>query len=228
MRLLWAIDTQYDTSCGNDYNHIIDCDNTVFIPFRGSKQDGKISISYIQIDKKTGSQLGALPQRTETFDLFPNIFYSQNIYNVGNKTIKYKSEHYIECLENEKVIWTFRHWAYLYTDIVEKDGYIIFGTDGMGSRLYCLDAQSGKLLSETRTHFSGFYDYSGFNWYKDNLVVYGKGTLTVINPFTGEIMNEHKISSKYPYRSFLQVLNGYAYCCVTTNCNQPTILCFKL
>ena len=228
MKLLWTVDTQYDTFSCDKYNHIIDCKDTVFVPFCGTEENKKISITYIQIDKKTGKRIDSLPQRIETFDLQYKILYSNKTYKIGNKTIKLKSEHYIECIENQKVIWTFKHWAYLYTEIVEKDNCVIFGTDGMGSRLYCLDAETGKLMSETKTRYSGFYDYDGFNWYKGNIVVYGKGTLALLNPITGEVVDEHKIPSKYLYRSFLKVIDGYAYACVLTNDNQPTIMCFEL
>ena len=228
MKLLWTIDTQYDTFCADKYNHIIDNGDTVFIPFCGKEEDEKISISYIQIEKNSGVRVDGKLQKIETFDLPHDISYTKKICRMGNKVIKYKSERYIECQEDEKVIWTFKHWGYLYTDIIEKNGCVIFGTDGMGSRLYCLDAKTGKLRSETKTHYSGFYDYDSFNWYGENLVVYGKGSLAVLNPFSGEIIDEHKIPSKFPYRSFLQVINGYAFACVVTDNNQATILCFQL
>ena len=228
MKLLWTVDTQYDSFCCEKYNHIIDSDGVVLIPFCGTERDKKITIEYIQIDKKTGRRIDCIPQRIETFDLIHDTLNSEKTYNIGNKIIKSISEHYIECLENQKSIWKFKHWAYLYTEIIEKNNCVIFGTDGMGSRLYCLDTETGKLMSETKTHYSGFYDYNGFNWFGDNMVVYGKDTLIVLNPFTGDIVDEHKIPSKYLYRSFLQVIDNYAYACVLTNSNQPTIMCFQL
>ena len=228
MKLLWTIKTQYDKFDTSNFNHIIADGNTVFIPFSGIEGNNEIQIKYIQLDKKTGKLIDSAPQRQETYPLLPNTFYTKKNYAVKDKIIKYKSEHYIECLENGKALWQFKHWAYLYTDIIEKNGCIIFGTDGMGGRLYCLDIQNGKLISETKTHFSGFYDFNGFNWYSDDLVIYGKGTLAVLNPFSGEIVDEHKIPTKFPYRSYLQVIDGYAYCCVHTDNNEASVLCFEL
>ena len=228
MKLLWTLNAQYDKFDTSNFNHVIDCGDTVYIPFSGNEGDNEIHITFVQVDKQSGKLIDNSPQRQESFALFPNIYYTKKIYVFGDKTVKYKSEHYIECLQNGKPIWQFKHWAYLYTDIIEKDGCVIFGTDGMGGRLYCLDLNTGKLISETKTHFSGFYDYNGFNWIGDNLVVYGKGTLAVLNPITGEIIDEHKIPSKYPYRSYLQVIDGYAYCCVHTDSNDASVLCFEL
>lgn len=227
MKLLWTLDTQYDAFNTSNFNHIIDDGDTVFIPYSGIIQDGKIQINFVKVDKQSG-KIDYAPQRQETYSLFPSISYSKKNYVFADKIIKYKSEHYIECIENGKALWQFKHWAYLYTDIIEKNNCVIFGADGMGGRLYCLDIDTGKLLSETKTHFSCFYDYVGFNWYGDNLVLYGKGTLTVLNPFTGEIIDEHKIPSIYPYRSFLKVIDGYAYCCVQTDSNDASVLCFEL
>ena len=189
-----------------------------------------MQIHYIELDKSNGVVASDVPQKMKIFDLPEQQRYDNRQFVFDNKIIKSKSVggKIIECLENGKNIWQFKHWAYLYTDIIEKNGCIIFGTDGMGSRLYCLDIQTGKILSETKTHFSGFYNYKGFNWHKENIVAYGKNSIIVINPFSGEILDEHKIPSKYPYRSFLQVINGYAYCCVLTNDNRPTIFCFAL
>ena len=166
-------------------------------------------------------------------DGYDVVFYDRKEYTFGNKVLRAKrfinkESHVIECICEGKTLWEMRHWAYLCTEIIEKNGCVIFGTDGMGGRLYCVSLETGQVLSETKTHFSGFYDFRGFNWHNGNIVVYGKGTLCVINPFTGEVVDEHKIPSQFLYRSFLKVLNGKAYACVTTNSNAATLFCFKL
>ena len=230
MKLLWTLDTEFSHFNCDGHNFIIDDGDSVFIPYSGTKDSKKIKIEYIQIDKNTYKPVSDASRRVETFDVVPHIFYEDKNYVFGNRIIKSKenSGRIIECLEDGKVIWQFKHWAYLYTDILEKNGCAIFGTDGMGGRLYCLDVNTGKIISETKTHFSGLYEYNGFNWHNGNLVLYGKGTLAVLNPFSGEIIDEYKIPSKYLYRSFLQVIDGYAYCCVLTDHNQSTVFCFEL
>ncbi|MDE7336861.1 MAG: hypothetical protein K2N32_01970 [Clostridia bacterium] len=232
MKLLWKCEPSRSLLIGSTYNSlnkIIDCNDYIYVPSEATVVNNKAQISYVKIDKLNGSSYAT--EKIEVFDLPPHkLYYDAKDYILGNKIIKSKAMggRTIECFENGTEIWKFKHWAYLYTDIIEKDGCIIFGTDGMGSRLYCLDIQTGKVLSETKTHFSAFYDYNGFNWHNGNLVVYGKGSLLILNPFTGEVIDEHKIPTKYLYRSFLQVINNYAYCCVRTNNNQPTVLCFAI
>lgn len=230
MKLLWSIDTKYTTFEMSEYNEIIDNGDVVYLPYSGEKVGNVINIQYITVDKITGQYNKNIPFKTESVIVPETIFYSSRKYIFGDKEIRIAdtSRLILECWQNNNMLWRFKAWAYLYTDIIEKNGCIIFGTDGMGSRLYCVDLETGELISETKTHFSGFYDFREFSWHNGNLVIYGKNALTIINPFSGEIIDEHKIPTKYLYRCFLKVIGDYAYCCVTTDNNRPTILCFAL
>lgn len=230
MKLLWTIETKYEPSYMDEYNEIIDSGDIVYLPYSGEKAENVRTIHYIAVDKVTGQYNKDFFSKTKSFTIPKHIFYEERKYIFGDKEICFAdtSRLCIECWQNNNMLWKFKAWAYLYTDFVEKNGCIIFGTDGMGSRLYCLELETGKLISETKTHYSGFYDFREFNWHNGNLVVYGKNTLAVINPYTGEIIDEHKIPVKYLYRGFLTVINGYAYCCVVTDYNHPSIMCFAL
>lgn len=233
MKLLWKTETDYETNRGGDYARIIDDGDTIYVPRSGNRTNKKIAIRYIAVDKATGAINNNVPQRTETYNLQDHISFDAKEYRSGDMILRAKrfidkDSHVIECLQNGKTLWEFRHKAYLYTDITERNGRVIFGTDGLGSMLYCLDIATGTPLYEIKTHFSGFYDYKSFSFYKENLIVYGRGTLVAVDFTTGRIVDEYKIPRKYPYRSFLTVLNGCAYCCVLTDDNRSTVLCFEL
>lgn len=230
MEMLWTIETKYETFNAREYNEISVDGDIVYLPYSGEKEGDTRRINYIAVDKSTGRRIESIPIKVEAVVPPEVISYGQKKYVFGDKEIRVTGAMArIECYQNDKLRWKFNAWAYLYTDIIEKNGCIVFGTDGMGGRLYCLDIETGRAVSETKTHFSGFYDFREFNWHKGNIVVYGKGTLVVVDPFTGEIVDEHKIpAKKYPYRSFLKVINGYAYCCVTTDDNRHSVICFAL
>lgn len=230
MKCIWSIETEYEALRAGENRYVLDDGEIAWIPFSGMRETDKIVFQYLPIEKRTGARIETLPPKTGVFETSQPVFYDQKTYRFGSKIVRSETigGQIIECREAGELVWKFRHRAYLYTDIIEKNGCIIFGTDGMGSRLYCVDLQTGHTVSETKTHFSGFYDHHGFEWYNGKLVVYGKGTLALLDPFTGEFADEWKIPTRYPYRSFLRVINDYAYCCVLTKTNRATVFCVAL
>ena len=212
----------------NEYGTIVDYGDAVLLPYSSDKKDNSVTVKYITVDKTTGQRIKNTPFKTENVPVPASVCYDKR-WIFGDKEIRCNTnERFIKCWSNDNILWKFTTWAWLYTEIIEKNGCIIFGTDGMGGRLYCLELETGKLISETKTQHSAFYDFRGFNWYNDNVVVYAKGVLAVVNPFTGEVVDNHKIPTKYPYRGLLKVLNGYAYCYVMTDNNHYSVICFVL
>lgn len=230
MKLLWTIDLGYRPFNKDEFGNIVDNGDTVLLPCSSEEKDNSMLVKYITVDKTTGQRIESIPIKTETVPMPKGYVTSDKRWTFGDKEVRCTTyNRFIECWRNGERLWKFTTWAWLSTDVIEKDGCIIFGTDGMGGRLYCLELETGKVISETKTQHSAFYDFRGFNWYNDNLVVYAKDKVAVVNPFTGDIIDEHKISlKKYPYRSFLTVINSYAYCCVMNDPNEYSIMCFAL
>lgn len=213
-----------------EFGSIVDNGDTVLLPCSSAENDNSILIKYITVDKFTGHRIENMSDKTETVPIPKSNICLEKRWTFGDKEVRCRtSRRFIECWRDKEKLWEFTTWAWLYTEVIEKDGYIIFGTDGMGGRLYCLELETGKLISEIKTQHSAFYDFGGFNWHNNNLVVYTKNKVAVVNPFTGETIDEHKISAKkYPYRSFLKAIDDYAYCCVTTDANEYSVMCFEL
>lgn len=236
MKLLWTIDLGYMpfALCKSGYyefGKFVDNGNTVLLPCSSHEKGNSIIIQYITVDKTTGQRVESIPIKTESAPVLKrNISNLEKWWDFGDKDVRCLTYgRFIEGWRNDKKLWKFTTWAWLSTEVIEKNSCIIFGTDGMGGRLYCLELETGKVISEIKTQHSAFYDFYGFNWHNGNLVVYAKDAVAVVNPFTGEIVDAHKIpSKKYPYRSFLKVVNGYAYCCVTTDRNEYSVMCFDL
>lgn len=233
MEFLWSKTTEYSAGDFGAHDALFVNGNTVYVPFRSVTENFQREIEFSALNAYTGAPMANTPPRKKIVALpTSRVSYEQKEYPFEpfDMTVRSKSVggHIIEAYRNRRPLWRFKHWAYLYTDMIEKNGCLIFGTDGMGSRLYCVDILTGALVSETKTHYTGFYDFRAFNWHEDSLVVYGKNALTVLDPFTGKTVDEHKIPARYPYRSLLQVINGLAYCRVLTDDNTPTWLCFKL
>ena len=230
MKLLWIIDLGYRPFNKGEFGNIVDNGDTVLLPCSSEEKDNSILVKYITVNKTTGQLIENAPIKTETVPVRKEYISFEKRWTFDGKDISCNTYgRFIEGLRNDKKLWKFTTWAWLSTEVIEKDGYIIFATDGMGGRLYCLELATGKVISETKTQHSAFYDFRGFNWHKGNLVIYAKDKVAVVNPFTGEIIDEHKISSrKYPYRSFMTVINGYAYCCVMNDPNEYSVMCFAL
>ena len=59
-------------------------------------------------------------------------FYTDHVFHLPPYEIAHKGEFSYVCSREGHPVWTFRTRGYLYTDIVQYDDAVVFGTAGMG------------------------------------------------------------------------------------------------
>jgi hypothetical protein len=107
-------------------------------------------------------------------------------YTFGDKYLKYNQRSTIECFDKEshKNIWKVKFKGFIYTHIELKNNYLLFGTAGRGGAFYCIELETGKIITE---HINGGCKF--YEWQNNSIILKDKkGNLQQINPFTGEIL----------------------------------------
>ena len=111
----------------------------------------------------------------------------------------------------------------MYTDIFLKEHYLIFGTAGKGGAFYCIELESGNVLTEFTNR-----DSSQFAWQNGTIILRDiKDNLVQINPYSNKILNELKLKDKLFYAPIV-VYNEYIYATVhNKKQNIAEIICVK-
>lgn len=113
------------------------------------------------------------------------IFSDSKTYEFGDVSVKMKSSFIMECKEksSKKLIWKLKLRAYLYTEIIEKNGVIYFGTDGNGKagRMYAVSLNTGEILWEYENHGT-----SNFFLTEEGIILADADkNIVILNPDTG-------------------------------------------
>lgn len=122
--------------------------------------------------------------------------------------LKYNQGSIIECFDkgtkNQK--WRIKIKGFLYTDILLKNNCLTFGTAGRGGAFYCVELESGKILTEYVNK-----NASEFEWMNDSIVLSDTvGNLVQIDPYSGKVLNELKLKDKL-LRTPILVNKDYIY-----------------
>lgn len=118
-----------------------------------------------------------------------------------NQHLKYNQLSIIECSDKstKKVNWKVKIKGYLYTDILLKNNCLTFGTAGKGGAFYCIELDSGNILTEYSNS-----DSSQFEWKNDSIILRDiKGNLVQLNPYSNKVLNELKLKDKLFYAPIL-------------------------
>ena len=81
----------------------------------------------------------------------PEEYYVEAAYDLGEYRIEHKGNCGYVCKAKGIPIWEFRGRAYLYTDMVQWNNRVFFGTAGNGGYFYVLDLESGQNLVSIKT-----------------------------------------------------------------------------
>lgn len=81
----------------------------------------------------------------------PEKYYVEEAFDFGKCRIEHKGNCGYVCKTNGIPMWEFRGKAYLYTDIVQWNNRVFFGTAGNSGYFYVLDIESGKNLVSIKT-----------------------------------------------------------------------------
>ena len=73
------------------------------------------------------------------------------VYQFGEYTISHRGEWNYVCRHNGEEIWTFRAYAWRYTEICSFGERIFFGTAGQGGYFYLLDLKTGVPVLKLKT-----------------------------------------------------------------------------
>ncbi len=83
----------------------------------------------------------------------------------GEYTISHHGEWGYACKKNDQLLWKKSLKGYLYTDIVLKQGNIIFGTSGQGGHFYSLNIDTGEVVFDFNTRGTSVYFDVNQNYY---------------------------------------------------------------
>lgn len=224
MKLLWStniIESPMISGCEYDF---IDNKNELILP---CSKISRMRETYhlLRFDKSKGTYKDDIVHKLKDARRSTNlsILYEEKALCIGSKIIRSKNSYFVECIENRSQIWQIRHRGFLFTDFIERNGCVIFGTDGWGGGLYSIELNTGNVLCDLNTGGTTFYD-----WHNGDIVLFAKNKLLKINPFTSRIIDEHPISKKFPYHTVIKVIDDYVYGVVFTNDNQGAVLCLEL
>ncbi len=115
--------------------------------------------------------------------------------------LKYNQLSTIECFDKstKELNWKVKIKGYLYTDILLKNNCLTFGTAGKGGAFYCIELDSGNILTEYSNS-----DSSQFEWKNNSIILRDiKGNLVQINPYLNKVLNEIKLKDKLFYAPIL-------------------------
>lgn len=73
------------------------------------------------------------------------------VYYFDDLAISHKSEWSYVCKRGEEPVWTFKGYAWRYTNIERYGDNIYFGTAGQGGYFYLLELRTGKPLLKLKT-----------------------------------------------------------------------------
>lgn len=240
MRLLWTCVTDEVSLCGIDCNFNDDEYHHDYGLFeftdRGDYIDipclldyvypyKKVKKGYMRVDKTTG-KYEILKERTD-YTLPPGLPMT---YTVGDKTIESNYGRTLFCKDKSgNLIWKFTHWAYLYTKIAEKDGYIYFSTGGMGARFYRLNLETGEKYYEIKAFDTPSYAIAGFEKEQNKVALFtAKNEITLFGKDNADILDKYKISREFVFPRFLKIVGDRLYACVMDKQGRPTLLCFDI
>lgn len=93
----------------------------------------------------TGAAKGAAPMERLGFASDSEVFY------FADKTISHTSGWSIACRRGGERLWSFKGYAWRYTNIERYGDNIYFGTAGQGGYFYLLDLNTGEPLLKLKT-----------------------------------------------------------------------------
>lgn len=240
MQLLWTSVTDKLNLCGincemnaAEYSHDyslfefsdrgdyidIACLHDYIYPYKNVKK------GYVRFEKTTG-KYEILKERKD----YTPVQRLPLTYALGDKTIERNYGRTLFCKDKSgDLIWKFTHWAYLYTEIAEKDGCIYFGTGGMGARFYCLNLETGEKIYEIKAFDTPAYAIAGFEKPQNKLALFtAKNEITIFGKDNADILDKYKISKEFVFPRFLKIVGDRLYACVMDKQNRPTLLCFDI
>lgn len=93
----------------------------------------------------TGAAKDAAPMERSGFASDAEVFY------FGDRTISHTSQWSIVCKRGAETLWSFKGYAWRYTNIERYGDNIYFGTAGQGGYFYLLDLNTGEPLLKLKT-----------------------------------------------------------------------------
>ncbi len=152
-------------------------------------------------------------------------FSVKNEYEFGDKYLTYNQRSTIECFYKTtyEKIWKAKFKGFIYTNIELKNNCLLFGTAGRGGAFYCIELETGKIITE---HING--GSSNYEWQKNSIILKDKkGNIQQINPFTGEILKTLILKDKLFYAPIL-VDKQYIYTTVyNKKFNSGQLICLQ-
>jgi outer membrane protein assembly factor BamB len=121
-----------------------------------------------------------------------------NEFIFGDYIVKKSTEYSILCEKNEKMIWSFKHGvSFLYTNIIKRNGIILFGTSGNGGHFYALKLNTGEIVCDINNRGCEHFGIKGSAVYLKN----NNGNLICVNPIKNIVLEELKLKNKMDYYS---------------------------
>lgn len=93
----------------------------------------------------TGVAKGVPPMERLGFASDAEVFY------FGDKTISHTSQWSIVCRRGAETLWSFKGYAWRYTNIEQYGDNVYFGTAGQGGYFYILNLNTGEPLLKLKT-----------------------------------------------------------------------------
>lgn len=128
-------------------------------------------------------------------------FKVKSDYYFGGYHLRYNKRSTFDCFDKNTGAfkWKLKTKGYLYSEIYLKNNCLVFGTAGNGGAFYCVDLESGLVLSE---FVNG--DASQFEWMHDLVVLKDKkGNLVKISPEKNSVVDQLDLKEKLFYAPFL-------------------------
>ena len=138
--------------------------------------------------------------------VFREKHFEEDNFEFNDYCISHKGTSGYRCTKLGKHLWDFQGRAYLYTEIIQYQKYVFFGTGGHGGYFYVLELDTGKVIASLKTGGTACIAQ------KDNLCFFlrcdGKTELVCFDLQSGQIVNSIMLSGKASLNSRLQIIDN--------------------
>ena len=92
-------------------------------------------------------------------------YHSEHSFSFPPYEIAHKGEFGYVCTFEDRPVWSFRTQGYLYTDMIQYNNAVVFGTAGFGGHFVALRLTDGRPLFDINTKGTDRYLYDGKFFY---------------------------------------------------------------
>lgn len=110
-------------------------------------EDTVLDLKTMEVISSPAVNIQAVHQRHQ----FSETDYINKSFHYGEYCISHKGEWGYSCHKDGRVMWEFKGYGWLYTDILFWKNRLFFGTAGQGGYFYVLDLETGNLLTKIKT-----------------------------------------------------------------------------